>query len=270
MDKITPYPSTKAALGAAASLSRQLGYPTVSTAPRVQSVPDGEALDRPIAVRAALTQAGIEPDSEDAELLYAWATTADGRDEWDEALEGARGERDYQEQLRRGQAARARLGALLEVVEAALVEHGVVRRLPKPKVHRLGWRVVEDDEGARNTQVVVDPSPDDPTVYTGPDGEREAKRVARGEAEGHVVAHTVLVSGRKHPGLAAELGPRWDAGEFEALCDLDDEIADRLSCSTRHARRVRRSWGIEGSRGAAPTRPPNYCAAIISEGWSEA
>ena len=266
-----PYPSTKAALGAAASLSRQLGYPTLSTSPRVQTVPDGEAPDRPIAVRAALTRAGVEPDSEDAELLYHWATLDDrGSDEWDEALELARGEKAYQEALRRGQAERARLAALLEVVGAALVDAGVVRHPPKPKVYRLGWRVVEDDEGARNTQVVVDPSPDDPTVYTGPDGEREAKRVARGEAEGHVVAHTVLVSGRKHPGLAAELGPRWDAGEFEALCDLDDEIADRLSCSTRHARRVRRSWGIEGSRGAAPTRPPNYCAAIISEGRSEA
>lgn len=253
---MTPYPSTKAALGAAASLSRHLSYPTATSSPRVQICPDGEALDRPIAVRAALTRAGIEPESEDAELLYAWATTTDDRDEWDEAVEDARGEQAYQEALRQGKAARARLGTLLEAVEAALVEAGVVRRLPRPKVMRLGYRVVEDDEGNRAVQLVVDPSPADPTIYTGPDGEREARRVARGEAEGHVVAQTVLMVRRKHPGLAAELGPRWDAGEFEDLPELDGEVAKRLGCSERHARRVRRSWGIEGSRGAQPTRPP--------------
>jgi hypothetical protein len=250
----TPYPSIKAALGAAASISRALDLPASALAERVQSVPDGDGLDRPISVRAALTRAGLEPDGDDALLLYRWATTDDSRDEWDDAVELA-ADSEYAEAIRVGQAGRARLAQLLELLGPVLIEAGVVRRPPKLALYRLGWRVVEDGDGRRSVQVVVDPSPLDSTVYTGPDGEREAKRVAAGAVEGHVVAQTVIVSGVKHPDLAAEFVPRWEAGEFEVLLDLDEAIAVAKHWSTRRAQQVRATWGIRGSRGGAPTRP---------------
>jgi len=260
----TPYPSIKAALGAAASISRALDLPSSALAERVQSVPDGDGHDRPIAVRAALTRAGLEPDGDDALLLYRWATTDDSRDEWDDAAELAT-DSEYSEAIRVGQAGRARLAQLLELLGPVLLETGVVRRPPKLALVRLGWRVVEDDEGRRSVQVVVDPSPLDPTVYTGPDGEREAKRVAAGSVEGHVVAQTVIVSGIKHPDLAAEFVPRWEAGEFGQLLDLDDAIAESKRWSRRRAQQVRTTWGITGSRGPAPTRPKCHvepCATL--------
>jgi hypothetical protein len=55
-----PYQSTKAAIAAAANFSRPLDLPASSSSIRVDSAPSGEGLGRPIAVRAALTRAGID------------------------------------------------------------------------------------------------------------------------------------------------------------------------------------------------------------------
>jgi hypothetical protein len=251
-----PYQSTKAAIAAAANFSRPLDLPASSSI-RVDSAPDGDGLDRPIAVRAALVAAGIDLDSEDAELLFDWARRADdGRDEDDVLAETAKNDREARDALERGAARRSRLVSLAEAIEPLLIEAGVVVRPPKLAMLKVGWRVVIED-GQRKVVTVVDPSPLDRGVYTGPDGERHAHRVARGEVEGEVSEHTRLsVPRRKHPEIAADMVPRWEAGEFAELGHLDTAIADLLGCGIRWARRVRESWGIEGSRGAAPTRPP--------------
>lgn len=270
---VIPYSSVKQALGAAAHLARPLDYPKPSNT-RVQSIPDGDAQDRPVMVRAVLTSIGIEPDSDEALLLYDAATRSDevgSQDLWDELAEQASTDREYREAVRRGAAARARLSTLIEIVGPALIEAGVVRKPPKLQRMAVGYRVVEDDTGRRDVQIVVDPHPGDPRVLLGSEGERQAWRIVRREVEDDdqlVVRQTVAVSTRKHPGLAAELGPAWERGDFGTLTELDAEIAERLDCSPQWARRVRASWGIEGSRGAAPTRPPGYdadhCATMHS------
>jgi hypothetical protein len=255
-----PYQSTKAAIAAAANFSRPLDLPASSSI-RVDSAPDGDGLDRPIAVRAALVSAGIELDSEDAELLFGWARTSDeqaARDEDDVLAETATTEREARDALARGAARRTRVLALLEAVEPALVESGVVLRPPRLAMLKVGWRVVENGKGHRQVVTVVDPSPRDPGVYTGPEGELRAHRVARREVEGEV-SHEMRLSvpRRKYPEIAADMLLRWEAGEFSALTELDEEIAERVGCGIRWASRVRESWGIQGSRGAVPTRPPS-------------
>jgi len=64
------------------------------------------------------------------------------------------------------------------------------------------------------------------------------------------------LSGVRHPALAAELKQAWLDGEFATLGEFDGRIAQRLGSTTRWARIVRSSWGIEGHRGQTPTRPP--------------
>jgi len=249
-----PYLSTKAAIAAASSISRPLDLPAATSETRVQSTPDGDGLDRPIAVRAVLVRCSIDPDGEDAALLYRWATTADTRDEHDDAAEAASSPGEYQHAIATGRAVRARLAALIDAVSGALVEARVVKRPPKLALHRCGWRVHEYPGGRREVVLVLDPDLGDETVYR---LHAAALEVAAGRMGGPVVSATAITSTRKHPALAMDLGPAWERGEYSTLAELDAAVAERLMCTPRWARVVRKSWGIDGTRGREPTRPPN-------------
>lgn len=250
---MTPYASTKAALASASAIARPLDLPASAYEQRVQASPDGDAMDRPIAVRAVLVRCSIDPEGEDAALLYRWATTTDARDEHDDAAETASSDGEYREAMARGQAVRVRLAALLEVVGPALVEARVVRRAPKPQLHRVGWRVHVYPGGRRETVIVLDPSLADPTIYTSLEA---ATAVQSGNMTGPTVEATLISSSRRHPELAARLQPAWERGDYQTLAELDEAVAELLGCRPRWARIVRASWGIHGSRGCRPTVPP--------------
>lgn len=258
------FASTKAAIAAAALLSKRLDYPRATSSPVVQSAPNRERERLPHLVRAALRRADVDPDGDDAQLLYTWSVTTDRRDVFDDAIEATETDGDYLEVLELGDAARARLFELLELVGRALVELGVVERPARPTLTAVGWRVHEYPDGRREVLVVTEPAEDDPTVYRGHRGLEAATSVARRLLEGPVcrcswaasTRPTVTARACRRPDLAAVFVPRWEAGEFPALGDLDRAIASEMGRGLSHARKIRASWGISGTRGLVPTRPP--------------
>lgn len=239
------FPSTKAAIAAAASFARCLDVQQ-HHGERVQRTPAGEPLDKPIAVRAAMRAARIDPDGPDAQLLYLWARTDDQRDVFDDAIEESSSADDYEELFELGEQARARLAELLALVGRALEQLGVVRAPPRIELIEVGWRVLEHPDGRRQVVVVIDPEPDDDTLYGAPEA---ARAVASGSVGGKVIRAEICPAKNDHDELAVAWVRRWEAGEFATVRALDRALAAEKQWSTRWARKVRRSWGLAGQPG---------------------
>lgn len=237
---MTPYRSSRAALADAARLSAALDVRPRREV-RVQRTATEDRQDGPIAVRAALRAAGLDPDGAEVELLYSWAV---------DELE-----------VEEGSELADRLEALLGRVATALEVAGVVARRPTVTLLRVAWRVVELD-GQRLVHLVTDPPEGDPTIYPTPEA---AQAVVDGHVEGAVhVSEEISPAKRLHPELAEAWWERWTAGEFASVGDLDHALASAERWSPRHAKRVRKSWGIrlEGHRPKAATRP--HCDAALA------
>lgn len=265
----TPYLSTKQALADAAHLARRLDTPSCAIGTRarsgdegeeyrarsgVQQQPDPERERFAVAVRAVLVTLGLDPDGEDAAMLYTWATSSDRGDATLDALSEVFGDRGAEARLRR-------IDTLAEQVHAALVAAEMVPKARKPVLIPVGYRVHQDAAGKRQVLTVVDPSPLDPSVYRGPGAELEARAVAARLREGEVV-----VAGRcpgtkvKHPALRGDIEAERaaDPSKWPTLPELDAEISRRLRVVPRTARIIRSSWGPEyaGSMGRAATQTP--------------
>jgi hypothetical protein len=246
------FSSAKAALASAARMTSRLGFPSSTSSPAVQSEPDRDRDDLPILVRTAMRRAKIDPDSDEARLLYAHATTTDRRDVYDDALEHTQTDADYLEVFELGEEARARLDELLEQVEPQLEALGVVVRL---RLATVGWRVHEHPDGRREVVVVTDPDPADERVYRGARGFEQASSVATRLLEGHVCRVELVgpgtepAPGRLRPDLAAVWEPRWERGEFRSVGDLDRAMAVAEGCTIRWAQELRLSWGLRGRSG---------------------
>lgn len=232
---MTPYRSSRAALADAARLSAPLDVRPRREV-RVQRTANEDRQDGPIAVRAALRAAGLDPDGREAQLLYGWAV---------DELE-----------VEEGSELADRLEDLLDRVRPALEVAGVVARPLPVRLLRVGWRVLEFQDGRRRVHMVTEPRGDDATVYRSLEA---AQAVASRALDGEVHKAEITASKRRHPELAGPWLSRWTAGEFGDLQDLDRALAAEQGWTERWARAVRTSWGLRrpgrGRPRKAATRP---------------
>ena len=289
-----PFPSTKAAVAAVARMSQWLDYPKQLAEPtRTTADTEADVSD----ARRVMLACGVDLDSEEAELLYRWATTrderlgdvdiavgdpklgrvleqvgrrlkmetsgvlrlVDGLVTREELERAAKGVGAAEAMVRRAGERKDRLEELRGQLTVALAAEGIIppRRRPKLRVHKVGYVVHEYPDGTRQRMLVLDPDPSLDDVVTGPDAPMVADAIVAGIRAGPVrPAEFAEVRKVMHPKLRNELLPLWSEGKFGSLTLFDGVIAERLDCTPRHARRVRRSWGVEGSRGPAPTTPP--------------
>jgi hypothetical protein len=238
---VSHFKSTKHAVAAAARLSQPLGYPRTKGERVIEGTGEGERLRWPIAARASMRLAGIDPDGDEALELYAWATRADGDHGEVDRLE------PWDERERRA----SRVEGMVQALHRQLRRDGLLVTKVDVTDVPIGYRVVELD-GVRHVHAVTDI---EPTDIAGPGARARARRVAAGSEEGPVYEAQRVGRDERYPELAREIRPRWETGEFETLGALDEEVADRLSCSGRWAGVVRATWGIKGSRGGGATRP---------------
>lgn len=217
--------------------------------------------------------ADLDPQSQLARTMYAWAETTDMphpdqlEAEADELADA--NPRDPAVQQRREQAASLRrvLEAQQLVYEHLLAE-GLIRKKPKLELKPLAeerYRVIAYQDGRRARVLEHDSRAGGLTAA-------EAQRVMQGRATGELEARGVyqlLDPGPevREPGLRYRLLPRWDPGRFPTfevdeaerfaeLAELDEAICEAKGCSPATARRIRRTWGVEGHRGRTPTRAP--------------
>jgi hypothetical protein len=196
------------------------------------------------------------------ELLATWATHSDRpgegwRDPDDALAEVAETDAASREALERAQARERRRRELVGLVRGALIDAGLVPKRLRAMV--VGYRAVRDERGPRAV-LVTDPHPDDKSVFRGP----RARELAQAAAESlDACEHVTLArADRRYPHLAAELVPRWYAGEFPSLAEFDAEVRARLEeargqdTSLRWAQLVRSSWAIRGTMGGSRTTPP--------------
>ena len=269
-----PFTSTKHAIAEAATLSKRLDLPRTTptatcpacageelhvdgckrcggsgTVPRERGreVVEADQGQRAIAVRAVLRLAGVDPDGEDAQLLYLWATTTDAAERLEaEAVLGSG----------RAMATQRRLDQLLETATRALKEHGVVVPRPRLQLREVGYVVHELDDGTRKLHTVIDPSALDTAVYRGPTAKLEALAVVERRREGPVLkAGPCGLTKVLKPELRDEVERE---RRFEWLVEIDEWIAERLKVSLTYAKRVRASWGqgYQGAPGRARTPAP--------------
>lgn len=219
---MTVFKSAKDAIALVSRLSIHLSYP----ATRPPSGARYTTLDA-VNVRICMKAAGVDPESEDALRLYAWATTADQID----CERQSDGERD--------------LLTLVKAIKVQLLAAGLLEP-PRLRAMRVAWRVLEID-GDRRVLVVLDPDYDrDPELYR---SKEHARRVANREVEGPVQLATRDTMRRLPPHRERELRRIWTQDGARKLGDLDQLIAQELGVSRGTGRRIRLSWGLKGVRG---------------------